>query len=84
MGYAVNAGFGAVDQFEGVYHERYEPDKEYDYVVVTVFDVTRGGFKESDLLSKYKVVYEEKGNGLIIARIFKNRSKVFPVNKLLY
>lgn len=84
VGYAVNAGFGAVDQFEGVYHYRYDPNKEYDYVVLTVFEVTRGGFVESSLLSKYKVVFEEKGNGLVVARVFKNRSKVFPVNKLFY
>ncbi len=84
IGYAVNAGFGAVDQIPGYTHLRYDKNLEYDYVVVTVFDVTRGGFDEKTLLPKYKAVYEEKGNGLVVARIYKNRSKVGPDTKLLY
>lgn len=50
--------------------EEYNPKKEYDYIVVTYYRVLREGFDDSQIKSKYKLVYEVMAGGAPIVYIY--------------
>lgn len=71
VGYAVDAGYHAIYDIEGIDEEKYSRNETYNYVVVSYFGVIRGGFNEKILENDYLVVYREKAKGFDIARVYK-------------
>lgn len=54
-------------------YETFDPAKKYDYVIVNTYNIFRLGFNENVLLTNYDVVYTEKADGAILAKVYRHK-----------
>jgi hypothetical protein len=54
-------------------YEDFDAKRKYDYVIVNTFNVLRLGFDESILQKDYRIVYEEKADKAVLARVYKRK-----------
>ncbi len=54
-------------------YETFNPERKYDYVIVNTYNNLRLGFDESILQKNYTIVYEEKADKAVLARVYKHK-----------
>jgi hypothetical protein len=54
-------------------YENFDAKRQYDYVIVNTFNVLRLGFDENILQKDYRIVYEEKADNAVLARVYKHK-----------
>lgn len=75
-GYTVGVAhqpFASVPQLEGLKIEDYNPNKQYDYVIVGFFHIIRHGFEDSNIRKNYVSIYSVKADGARIMEVYKKK-----------
>lgn len=72
VGLALDPGYASLYKVPYLVYEKFDPFRDYDYVVVNNYNVVRSGFDYATL-SDYKIVYTETVGGIDFARVYKRK-----------
>jgi len=73
VGLAVGSFVADVPPLPGLRVEMYKPNKKFDYVMVSNFNIVREGFDPSEIIGNYKLIYSTEVLGAHLVDVYQKK-----------